>query len=56
MQSSDYEKMYGELLDHFEGRLPNPEHEPKRFAFFVKMFKYYKYKKGQIWPYPRPEA
>ena len=43
----DIEKVYGELLDHFEGRLPSPEHEPKRFAYFVKMFKYYKYRQGQ---------
>lgn len=30
-----------EMEDHF-GELPNPEQEPKRFAYYVLMFKYYK--------------
>ncbi len=30
-----------EMEEHF-GELPNPEHEPRRFAYYIKIFKYYK--------------
>ncbi len=28
--------------------LPNPEHEPRRFAYFVKLFRYYKSRNEQV--------
>ena len=33
-------KMYDDMLEYF-GELPNPEHEPRRFAHYVKVYKYY---------------
>lgn len=34
--------LYNEMLEYFDGRLPNLEHQPISFAYYVKMFKYYK--------------
>ena len=28
------------------GDLPNPEHEPKRFTYYVKLYKFYKNRNG----------
>jgi hypothetical protein len=33
---------YEELVAYFGDRLPNPEHEPRRFAHCIKMYRYYK--------------
>ena len=41
MTDEEIIKMYEEMVEYF-GTLPNPEHEPRRFAYFVKIFKYYK--------------
>jgi hypothetical protein len=37
-------KMYEEMVEYF-GELPNPEQEPIRFAYYVKLFRYYKERK-----------
>ena len=29
------------FLEHYDYDVPNPEHEPKRFAYYVKMWRYY---------------
>ena len=47
MSLDEAEKIYEEIFDYFEGRLPDPIHEPKRTLWYLKMFKYYKYRKGQ---------
>ena len=44
MTPEDIENMYLRMLDHF-GTLPSVEHEPKRFAYYVKIFKYYERQK-----------
>jgi hypothetical protein len=31
-----------EDMEKFLGPLPNPEQEPKRFAYYIKLYKYYK--------------
>lgn len=32
-----------EFLEYYEGvELPNPDHEPRRFAHYVKVFRYWK--------------
>ena len=37
-----------EFLEYYEGYdLPHPEHEPRRFAFYVKMFRYWKSRNEQ---------
>ena len=36
---------YNELVEHFGDSLPNFEHEPIRFAYYVKLHKYYKERK-----------
>ena len=41
MTDEEILKFVDEMEEHF-GTLPSPEHEPKRFAWYVKMFKYYK--------------
>lgn len=30
------------FIEYFGESLPNPEHSPKQFMFYVKMFKHYK--------------
>lgn len=40
MSETNIEELLDKMFDHF-GTLPSPEHEPKRFAWYVKVFKYY---------------
>ena len=40
MTKEELDKMLDDMYAHY-GELPSPEHEPKRFAYYVKMFKYY---------------
>ena len=44
MTDEEILKFVDEMEEHF-GNLPNPEHEPKRFAWCIKVFKYYKSRK-----------
>jgi len=37
-------KKYNDMLEHF-GTLPNFEHEPRRFAYYVKLYNYYNERK-----------
>jgi hypothetical protein len=38
-----------EFLEYYEGYdLPSPEHEPIRFAHYVRVFRYHKYKLSNI--------
>ena len=41
MTEEELEKTIDEM-EAMLGMLPNPEHEPKRFVTYVKMFKYLK--------------
>lgn len=34
-------EMYEALKTYFGDDLPDPEHEPIRFAYYVKVYKYY---------------
>lgn len=37
-----------EFLEYYEGYdLPHPEHEPRRFAYYVKLFRYWKSKQNE---------
>jgi len=42
MTEDDIKKMYEEMVNEFGNRLPCPEQEPIRFAYYVKLFKYIK--------------
>lgn len=46
---SDLEKTVKEFYQRFPN-VPSPTHEPKRFAWFVKLFKYYqaRYNKSSV--------
>ena len=41
MTDEELERVLDEMREFF-GELPNPEHEPIRFAYYVKLWKYYK--------------
>ena len=41
MTDEEILKAYEEMVKEWGDSLPNPEHEPRRFAFYVKMWKYY---------------
>lgn len=41
MTDQEIEQAYEEMKGMFE-HLPNPEHEPRRFAYYVKLYFYYK--------------
>ena len=32
---------YEKMKLHYGDRLPNPEHEPLQFSYFVKLYKYF---------------
>lgn len=40
-------RFWEELVEHFGDYLPNPEHEPRRFAHCVKLLKYYKARRDE---------
>lgn len=42
MTQSQIEQIIEEMFDYFGGTLPDPEHHPRIFAYYVKLFKYYK--------------
>lgn len=39
MTDEDLDIILDKMYEQF-GTLPNPEHEPKQFAYFVKLFKH----------------
>ena len=41
MSSEELEKIYNHMVEIFGEHLPNPEQEPMRFAYYVKLYKYY---------------
>ena len=41
MSDEEVLKMYDDMVEYF-GVLPNPDHEPIRFAYYVRLYKYYK--------------
>jgi hypothetical protein len=44
MTEQELEILLDEMYAYF-GELPSPEHEPKRFRYYVKLYKYYKSQK-----------
>ena len=41
MNEKDLNKILDEMFDYF-GKLPNTEYEPKRFAYYVQLYKHIK--------------
>jgi hypothetical protein len=41
MQNEEVLRIYNEMVEIFGDHLPNPEQEPIRFAYYVKLYKYY---------------
>jgi hypothetical protein len=35
-------EFYNELKEHFGDKLPNFEHYPRQFAYYVRLYRYYK--------------
>jgi hypothetical protein len=42
MTDEEILKAYEEIVQEWGDKLPNPEHEPRRFAYYVNMYKYFK--------------
>jgi hypothetical protein len=42
MNQEQLEKIAQEMLEMFNGRIPNPEHSPKEFEYYVRLYKYEK--------------
>lgn len=42
MTDAEYDKIGEELLEMFGENLPNPEQEPIRFGYYIKLYKYEK--------------
>lgn len=40
MSDQEILKIYNEMVYHYKDELPSLEHEPKRFAYYVKLFLY----------------
>jgi hypothetical protein len=40
MTNEELEQFVKDLMEHYGDNLPNPEHEPKRFEYYLKLFKY----------------
>ena len=41
MTDSEVLELYEEMKKIYGENLPDPEHEPRQFAYFVKLYKYY---------------
>jgi len=41
MSNEELERIYEEMKEIFGDHLPHPEQEPVRFAYYVKLYKYY---------------
>lgn len=35
-------------MEEYFGELPNPEQEPRRFAYYIKLYKYYLSKRNEV--------
>ena len=44
MSDEEIIKAYEEMVELWGDDLPNPEQEPRRFAFYVRMYQYFKSK------------
>ena len=42
MTNEELKKFAKELVEHYGDKLPNPDHEPKRFEYYVKLFMHVK--------------
>jgi hypothetical protein len=42
MTDDEVLQAYDEMLKEWGDKLPNPIHEPIRFAYYVRMYKYFK--------------
>ena len=42
MTDQEIQKAYDKMVEMWGDKLPNYEHEPIRFAFYVRMYKYLK--------------
>lgn len=42
MTDQEIQTAYEEMVEMWGDKLPNLEHEPIRFAYYVRMYKYYK--------------
>lgn len=47
MTDAEVLKEYNAMQDYFGDRLPNFEHYPRQFAYYVKLYRYYKGKQNE---------
>ena len=47
MTNEEIEASYNEMVEMWGDKLPNPEQEPIRFAYYVRMYKYFKEKNNE---------
>jgi hypothetical protein len=40
MREAELEYHWDTMVKMFGANLPNPEHEPRRFAYYVRLYKY----------------
>lgn len=43
MTNDEKQKLWDSFLEFFNGSVPDPDHEPIRFEYYLKLFKYYKH-------------
>jgi hypothetical protein len=41
MTDEEVLKHYERMAEIFGDKIPHPDHEPKQFAYFVKLYRYY---------------
>ncbi len=41
MTEAELQEKYNRMVEIFGNKLPDPEQEPIRFSYYVKLFKYY---------------
>lgn len=40
MTDEEVLKLYDEMVEMYGDKLPNPEHEPRQFQYYIKLFLY----------------
>lgn len=46
MTDEQIEAAYNEMVEMWGDKLPNPEHEPIRFGYYVRLYRYIKEKQN----------
>lgn len=45
MTENEMKEIYDGMIKHFGDKVPDPEYQPKVFAYYLKLYRYYYHRK-----------